>query len=250
MNTTWSKSRSVHAVLALAAVLAIGLCQPGQANAALVLRLTQGATVVTVTDEGAGDAAPGSVGQIVFIGSVGTFNINVVGGLSKPLIGNDPTFAHMDLSSQNVSTVAGGTLTVELTDTSFPAFSEPAGIFFAAVGGTNGGTSEFDAWKSTTNAEFAANGLHIELPPAGTFGPGAFSDSDLLFHGPLPTFSMTLVAVLTHSGAATSSFNFEVINATPDRIPGVPEPASMVIWGLGAGAMGLAGFWRRKRAAV
>jgi len=252
MNTTWLNSRSVRAAITLAAVLAIGLCQPGQAEASFVMRLTnvETATVVTITDGGAGDLQPLIAGHILFSGAVGNFTLNVDTGLSKPLIGNSPTFAHMDLSSQNVTSLSGGTLIIELTDTSFPAFTEPSGVLYAAVGGTNGGTSAFDAWKSTTNQEFAANGLHIELPPVGTFGPGAFSDSDFLFHGPLPTFSMTLVATIVHSGPATSSFNFEVINATPDRIPGLPEPASMVIWSLGAGAIGLAGFWRRKRAAV
>jgi len=41
-----------------------------------------------------------------------------------------------------------------------------------------------------------------------------------------------------------------ITSRSPENGPLVPEPASMVIWGVGAGAMGLAGFWRRKRVAV
>lgn len=252
MNSRWTKSSFSGAALTVAALLAPGIFQPRQAEASFTLRLThvESATTVTVVDDGVGDLENTTPGQILFSDPVGVFTINVTTGLSKPLIGNDPTFAHMDLNSVNVTGSSAGTLIIELTDTDFPAFTSDPGVFLAQVGGTTGGTVEFDAYKSSENGEFDTSGLHIELPEVGTFGPGEFSDSDFLIHGVLPTYSMTLVATISHSGPAITSFDLEVFNTTPERIPGVPEPTSLAIWSLGMGALGFVGYKRRKRVAV
>jgi PEP-CTERM motif len=232
------KSNLLRSALALFAIALIGVCQANPANAAFKLRLThvESATTVIIEDQVGGpfgDLDLVNPGRLIFSGAVGIFTVNLDSGLSKPLIGSPPNFAQMDLLSQNTSTGAG-TLKIEMTDTSFAAFPGNNGVFYAAAGGTNSaGTSTFDGYKDYSNPpeEFGIDDLSISL---GTLGPGAFSNSSFIFHGPIPTYTMTMVAVIRHNGAGTSSFDFELINATPDRIPGIPEPTTMAIWGLGA----------------
>jgi hypothetical protein len=99
--------------------LALALTALGNssAQAAFVLRLTSGAQVVTITDDGAGDITNGTPGQITFAGSVGNFMINVTTGLGHPVQPNTPFLAHLHLNNVSVSSNLGGTLTIELSQT-------------------------------------------------------------------------------------------------------------------------------------
>src|SRR5687767_366731 len=86
------------------------------ASAGLQMRLTSGATIITVIDQGAGDLSP-NVGQILFVGEVGpVFTFNVHAGVSKPVLG-DAANPHLDLQATAFTFDGGGlsTLTVELT---------------------------------------------------------------------------------------------------------------------------------------
>jgi hypothetical protein len=199
------------------------LAGPSTSEAAFTLRLTQGATVVTVLDGGAGDSNP-VLGAITYIGPVGVFTINVSTGLSKPAIGP----AAMDLNSVNSSTAAG-TLTIELTDTDFVGPS-PGHTF--NVGGTSQGTAVFEAGRSDLNAPFALS----DSTGALAFGAGAFSGSAGLGSGIGNPYSLTIRADITHgSGTRTSSFNAEL---TP-----VPAPAGLI---LAATALPFVGLLRRR----
>jgi len=76
----------------------------------------------TITDNGAGDLAPGIPGLIINNAVIGTFTLSSNTGSSKPLIGPP---AQLSLNSLNVTATAGSTLTLRLTDT---GFTNPAGL--------------------------------------------------------------------------------------------------------------------------
>jgi len=212
-------------VLATAVVLG----NPTPANAALTLRLTQGVNQVTVVDND-------NDGVVTYNGALGVFNINVSTGLSKPVFAANSGFAKMDLNSVNVSSAAG-TLTIELTDTNFPAFQE--GDLIGHIGGTTNGTLEAWGYKNASNQEFDISNPAAQVH-LGPFNPPAFSDTESAPHGPLPTYSMTQVVTITHTSAGQStSFNYELINYAP-------APAGIVLLASGAPAFAIAWLRRRK----
>ncbi|HEY8506283.1 MAG TPA: hypothetical protein VIL46_16975 [Gemmataceae bacterium] len=214
------------------------------AEAAFVLRLTEGASSVTVVDQGAGDSNP-AVGAITFIGPVGVFTINVSTGLSKPVLPASSTFAEMDLNSVNTSNAAG-TLVIELTDTDFPATTLP-GTLSGSVGGTTEGTATFWAYKNDSNEEFDIVNAEAEIH-LGPFtgGPDGedFSGNASDGHGPLGTYSMTIVAEIVHGAGAgvSTSFDFDVNNTA------VPVPAGAVLALTALPVFGLGALVRRRRA--
>jgi len=219
--------RFLFSAVALATLVVLG--NPTPANATLVLRLTQGVNQVTVVD-GDGD------GVVGFNGTLGVFNVNVSTGISKPVFPADQFTAKMDLNSVNASN-APGTLTIELTDTNFPAFG--AGDLVGHIGGTTNGTLEAWGYKNPSNQPFDTTNpaamIHL-----GPFTPTAFSDTQSAPHGALGTYSMTQVVTITHGeGVNSTSFNYELIN-------NAPAPAGLLLLASGAPAFALAWLRRRK----
>ena len=197
------------------------------ASADLKLRLTAGLDSVTITD-GAGNDSCADPGCVDFLGPVGSFFVNVVSGSSAVTASS----ASLLLSSVNVS-IEPGTLTIELTDTDFPATG--AGELSADVSGVTFGTASFGAHKNASNAEFATSDAL-----ALGFGPlaGPLADGGSTSHDPLGSYSMTLKATIVHgSGTLTTTFDFGVTNVTDGDVR-VPEPGTLVILGLGLVTVG------------
>ena len=199
----------------------------GPAHAVPTIQLSDGATTVTVADNGVGDSNP-TVGEVTYVGAVGaTWFINVSTGESKPLLGTAQS-PHMDLNSINNSNAAG-TLTILWSDTDFTGI----GTGQLKVGGTLtsgvGSSVDFFAYYDPANALFALTDL---ITAEGPFGPGAYSQVKTgAIAGPAP-YSLTLESVITHTAAGNTSFNKELQLQ-------VPEPATLLLLGSGVMMLGL-----------
>lgn len=200
----------------------IALTAPVVANATLSLSLYDGTTTVTVDDGSALDLNS-LAGVVLYSGSVGNWVVNTVTAIGGSILPNA-----IDLSSVNVTSNSGGTLTVKLSETDLNyGVAGLAGIT-AAIGGTSVGSGTFALYADD------ANGLFAEAMSlfSGSFGTGAFAYSGSGTFALNNPFSLTETVTFTHTGVGATSFDFA---ADP-----IPEPGTLALLGLalfGAGAV-------------
>jgi hypothetical protein len=229
-------------VTATAAVVCTSLAMSSLAEAAFVMTIddlsTAGVDVVVsdgvgvgiLTDSGlvttAADGGIGPDGFIFFNGGVGSFMVNVVSGVSEPILST----GQMDLNSINV-TGAPGTLKISLTDTGFtgnvPSYS-------ANYGGTTTGSVDFNFLQDPTNNEFGGGSF---FDPAAVSG-GAFSGSGSGAIGVGSPYSLTVIAEIQHTVGSQQISSFDAHL--------VPVPVPLAVWLFGSGLVGLVGIARRK----
>ncbi|OPY16446.1 MAG: hypothetical protein A4E69_00236 [Syntrophus sp. PtaB.Bin138] len=182
-------------------VLILGIQSPAQAG--LTLTLDDGTNpVITVADTD-------NDGYVYYSGAIGNWIMNLSGGFS---VGN-----LMDLVSGNVSSSAGGTMTVTLTDTDFSDLSS------FHVGGTTGGSVTFNLYNdSNLVASYTGDTPSFSTDIASLTSTGSITEIE---------------AVIIHEGSAMSSFDANVVQN--------PVPVPAAFWLLGSGLMGLIGIRRR-----
>jgi hypothetical protein len=208
------------------------------AHAMPAMQLSDGTTTILIVDEGPGDALPGIIGGVGYMGSVGAFNLNVTSGFVTPFIGTY-NLPMLNLNSVGVSSSGGGgTLTIMFTQTGFEPIS--GSLFETKVGGTNHGTVSFSTYVDSTNTAFGTGTLIGNL---GAAGVGAFSGSTSSIFTPSDPFSVTAVATVTHgSGKKASSFGLSVNVA--------PEPISYALFIIGGVILGGRHFLIKKKQSV
>lgn len=194
------------------------------------LQLTNGAVTVTITDQGAGDMNS-VVGAVTFVGAVGVFTVNVTTGLDPDILGP----AQLDLNSVDVAG-AGGTLDI-LFSTPDLVSPPPQPAFMMNIGGTIGAGSSllYAAYLDPANVLFGTTSL---IGTLGPFGSGPFSGTGTFAAPATPgaAYSLTQAVTITATGAATTSFDAELLPT--------PEPSTMLLTGI---ALLLGGALARRR---
>jgi hypothetical protein len=216
----------LKSILATAALSCAALFSSG-ANAALILQIDDLSTAgvdLTLADGAIGDWL--GAGAILYAGSPGSWNLSATTGLGN---GWSSIFG-IDLNSVSVSSAAGGTLRISLTETDLAYGSGGPISVTSLIGGTTQGTVAYASWLDDGNAAFGKDTLLF----SGT-GTGAFSAAGSTTVGVSNPFSMTLQVDITHAGFKSTSFDFAAQ---------IPEPGSLAL--LGLGLVGLA-LTRRKR---
>jgi hypothetical protein len=208
------------------------------ANAVPTLTLFDGTTSVTVLDGGAGDAAPGTAGQVLYSGGFGVWNIIVTTGISKPQGGFSAINPGLDLSFILTSTGAGN-LTMTWSDTDFGPAS---GNFNASIGGTfatTGGSAAFTTYYDPANLVPATTLLTAEQDYSGSSnfgGSGSASVGSLNY-----PFSLSEVVKITHNGIGVSSGDATITTAVPDA------GSTLMLLGTAMSLLGVYGRSRRNK---
>ncbi len=220
--------------LAVAAAIA-GLTQV--ANAVPQLRVFDGTTTITISDNGAGDTQ-GAAGQVVWVGSIGNWSLNVHTGTTFPVLGS-LTNPVLDVSfNATSSSNVASTLVISF---SADGFGPTTGSTLAEIGGTiaSGGSLTYNTYGGNNNTLFSTTNL---LTSQGPFGPGAFSGTatggSINNVGP---YSLTQVVTINHAAGTYQT--------TGDALLTVPESGtSILLLGAGLTGLGLIARFRRRTA--
>ncbi|KPK35876.1 MAG: hypothetical protein AMK70_04450 [Nitrospira bacterium SG8_35_1] len=215
-------------------VAAVMFLSVGPVHATPSIMISDGATTLTIVDGGVGDFSP-NAGEIIFSGSIGIFDTNIVTGVTMPKIGG-ASFPIMDLSALEVNSFGGnGTLSIMFSEVGFgPLGSGLNGFVTSVSNNTLLGSSaiNFSTYYDASNTLFgqASQLANLSLASSGTASASSF----VL---PSDPFSLTSVINISVSGMTNMFVSQKLVPA--------PEPGTLLM--LGSGLVGVAMYARRKR---
>jgi len=223
---------SKFAATAILALTGISIALP--ASAIPTLRVTQGANVQTISDNGAGDFVP-AAGLIFFLGTVGTYNVNV-SGYTKPILGTAEAPSIDILSAQFSTSATSSTVVIEFSETDFNTAAQAVNLP-SSIGGTTSGTVRYQTFASLSNSLFAQD---ILISDSGIMaGTPSFSFDDYATIALQGDYSLTTVMTITHGNGTNVNTSF---NATVE----ISEPALISLVSL-SGLLFIAGYGARRR---
>lgn len=193
---------------------------------------TDGTTWTTVIDNHLGDSYFFTPGLISTSFNLNGFDVVVATGSTKPMLGN-ADHAIMTLNSVEVTSPAGGTLYLQLSDIGY-MLSAPAIHVTTGLTLLDGNANvKADVYSGTSLFD------HSNLIATGSIDAlGADSWTNDLTSNPITgTFSLTELLTIQQFGT------FSQVTSSVDVSP-VPEPGTMVL--LGTGLLGL-GIYSRRR---
>ena len=225
--------------------VALALAATSVSQAVPTIRISDGFTTVTVSDNLVGDASA-QAGFVSYTAAPGTFagwSVILSAGTTKPIIGS-ATAPELDLN-WSITRTAGagvGTLTVLFSENGFNLATAAGAV--TASGGTLGTSA---ANSATIRTFYAAN--NVELNQASLItsqvftGPGAFSQNTFGAVPADPTVSFTVRLDLVQNGGTSS----QITSGDIHLFVNAPEGGSMVTL-LGTALLALGAFAARRKA--
>ena len=220
----------------------------------LTMTLSSGGQTIVITDQNVvtvGGDMSSAAGSILFMGTVGTFNISLAAGVSYPSLGG-PTIADLNLANFNVSSAKGGVLTVTFADTGYslaPGTLSASATSAGLIGNAAAGSSvSVQSWIDPANSGGAAGTQVLANSSSGpTFGFSTPASPFIYGGGP---FSIYTQAVINLTAPVSASAPASANLASDVRLAAVavPEPGSLVFLsaGLFLGAIVVRGRKRKR----
>ena len=213
--------------MALAAMLAAGLCLAAPAaHASLITIALQEASVngglITAL---ANDGGSGSVTYAPSVSTYGTFSTNNISASGAPILDQ----GSLSSNTLNVSSSAAGTLKIWITET---GYTSPTGSGQFRSGLTSnqleGGVTSVEMITYIDPANGLYGGTILSDVVFTSFSSSSFTTNSPALPGP---YSLTHEYIITATGSGSSQDTMSLSY--------VPEPASILLMGLGLAGLGV-----------
>jgi len=252
-------------LLLMAAAVVLGLAPSADAAFKIRISTNGGSSFLTLADGGGSSSGGGATlsadndaatGAINAVYDDAVVHLNFVGGQSKPLFGNTPSLAAMDLGITGSFKVATGTVIIDITDTGFAPPLNPAGngVLQVLLGGStltlpNASVTGYLNGDDNGSTPFIGNKEF-----AGTAQNPIDVGSSLITAGPAtqanPLKTQAGTAFAPYSLTMRTTFDSGGVNAGisfDDRLTfASPAPGGLLLAAFGSPVLGL-GYWVRRR---